>query len=125
MTHGIGNILSRQLLQYFGSAETVFHEKRQLLEKVPGIGQGLSSEIKKSEALKRAEQELSFIEKNNISVFFFGEESYPARLKECPDAPLLFYFKGKFLFEHIEIFRNNEIIQEYEIQNEIQISPFI
>lgn len=94
MTHGIGNILSRQLLQYFGSAETVFHEKRQLLEKVPGIGQGLSSEIKKSEALKRAEQELSFIEKNNISVFFFGEESYPARLKECPDAPLLFYFKG-------------------------------
>ena len=35
---GVGDVLARHLLLYFGSAEEVFKAKRPLLEKVPGIG---------------------------------------------------------------------------------------
>jgi DNA processing protein len=95
MINGIGDILGRQLLQTLGEAEAVFSEKPNLLAKIPGIGKTLIAEIKRPEALERAEKELSFIEKNQITCYFLTDKDYPVRLRECPDAPLLFYFKGK------------------------------
>ena len=62
---GVGCISARHLLQYFGNAEAIFTEKRQALEKAPGIGEYMASKIieQRTEALKRAEEEISFIEK--------------------------------------------------------------
>lgn len=93
---GAGNILARHLLQYFGEAEALFTEKRQRLEKIPGIGRVTSEKIinSRTDALKRAEQELAFIEKNKIRLFSIPEEDYPLRLRECQDAPVVFYFRG-------------------------------
>ena len=45
---GIGPILARQLIERIGSAEAIFQEKTRVLEKVPGIGHTLASEIKTS-----------------------------------------------------------------------------
>ena len=42
MINGVGDILARQLLQSLGDAEAVFTEKRQNLEKIPGIGSGIA-----------------------------------------------------------------------------------
>lgn len=95
MINGVGDILARHLLQTLGDAEAVFAEKRQLLEKIPGIGSVLAAGIKNPDVLLRAEKELAFIEKNHITPYFLTDQSYPSRLKECPDAPILFYFKGK------------------------------
>lgn len=94
MINGVGNILARQLLQVFGDAEAIFTEKRDRLEKVQGIGSAIAAEILRPDVLHRAEKELAFIEKNQIIPYFFTESNYPARLRECPDAPVLFYFKG-------------------------------
>lgn len=94
MINGVGNILARQLLQTLGDAEAVFTEKQQSLEKIPGIGSTLAAEIKRPEVLLRAEKEAVFIEKNHISCYFIADKNYPVRLRECPDAPVLFYFKG-------------------------------
>lgn len=94
MINGIGDILGRQLLQTLGSAEAIFAEKQQSLEKVSRIGRALALEIKKPEVLHRAEKELAFLEKNQITACFFTDEHYPTRLRECTDAPLLLYFKG-------------------------------
>ena len=93
---GVGDVLARHLLQYFGSAEEVFKAKRSLLEKVPGIGVYTAEQIKKarSEALVRAEKELVFIDKNKIRLYVFTDDDYPKRLKECQDAPVVFYYKG-------------------------------
>ena len=44
--------------------------------------------------MQRAEKELAFIEKNNISCYYLTDTDYPVRLRECPDTPILFYFKG-------------------------------
>ena len=52
-----------------------------------------SSDIQK-DALKRAEEEIKFMEKNKISPFFFTDEMYPSRLKECADSPAMLYTKG-------------------------------
>lgn len=94
MINGVGATLARHLLQTCGEAEAVFAEKKQSLEKIPGIGSTLAAEIKRPEVLERARKEAAFIEKNRIVCYFLEEDSYPVRLKECPDAPLLFYFKG-------------------------------
>lgn len=94
MINGVGDILARQLLQTFGSAEAVFTEKRQTLEKIPGIGAMTAAAIRRPEVLLQAEKELAFIEKNQIICHFLTDAAYPKRLKECPDAPVLFYYKG-------------------------------
>lgn len=94
MINGVGDILARHLLESFGDAEAIFNEKPGTLQKVPGIGQLLATEIKRPEVLLKAEKELNFIEKNQLSCFFLTDKAYPKRLKECPDAPVLFYCKG-------------------------------
>ena len=93
---GIGPVLARQLIQFFGCAKPVFTEKKHVLEKVSGIGEYTATNIieSKSDALKRAEKELLFIEKNNISLYTLPDPHYPARLRECQDAPIVFFFKG-------------------------------
>jgi DNA processing protein len=95
MVNGIGDVLGRQLLQKLGDAKAIFAEKPYVLEKIPGIGQTLAGEIKRPDVLKRAEKELSFVEQNHIACYFFSDDDYPTRLRECRDAPLLVYFKGK------------------------------
>ena len=89
MINGVGDVLARQLLQTFGDAEAVFAEKRQTLEKIPGFGSLTAAAVKSPEVLLQAEKELTFIEKNQISCYFLTDESYPKRLKECSDAPVL------------------------------------
>ena len=93
---GVGDVLSRHLLQYFGSAEEVFKAKRLLLEKTPGIGAYTAEQIDlaRPEALRRAEKELAFIEKNKITLYMITSDNYPRRLKECQDAPVVFYYRG-------------------------------
>jgi DNA processing protein len=96
---GVGNNLAKNLIAYTGSAEGVFKEKQQSLANIPGIGEIVSkqivSRIVSQNVLKRAEQEIEFITKNNIQTTYFTDRDYPFRLKECPDAPVLIYSKGK------------------------------
>ena len=94
MINGVGDILARHLLEALGDAEAVFTEKRQSLEKISGIGDSIIAEIKRADVLLRAEKELAFAQKNGISIYFLKDMNYPERLRECPDAPVLFYFKG-------------------------------
>lgn len=93
---GVGDILARHLLQYFDSAEEIFKAKRPALEKVPGIGAYTAEQVEngRGNALKCAEKELSFIDKNKIRLYVITENDYPRRLKECQDAPVVFYYKG-------------------------------
>jgi DNA processing protein len=93
---GTGDVLARQLLEYFGSAREVFRAKPSCLKKVRGIGAHTAEQMENSrlEALKRAEKECTFIDKNRIRFYAITEDDYPRRLKECPDAPIVFYYRG-------------------------------
>jgi DNA processing protein len=93
---GVGNVLSRHLLQYFGSAEDIFKARRPALERVPNIGAYTANQIERAGtgALQRAEKELAFMDKNKIRSYVITESDYPRRLKDCRDAPIVFYYRG-------------------------------
>ena len=92
---GVGSVNSRLLLEHFGTAEDVFSATRNELMTIPGIGEKTANSILQHDFFERAEQELDFVEKYKIQTFFYTDEDYPKRLKNCFDAPVLLYYKGK------------------------------
>jgi DNA processing protein len=91
----IGPVLTRRLIAYCGSAEGVFKEKKNRLAKIPGIGEKLINHIVGHKNLDAVDVEIEFITKHNISALFYLDEGYPERLRQCEDAPVLLYVKGK------------------------------
>lgn len=92
---GIGSINGKKLIAYCGGPEAVFKQKRAHLERIEGIGKKLTESIINQKVLAAAEQELCFIQKENIQAFFFLDEKYPFRLKQAIDSPLMLYYKGQ------------------------------
>ncbi len=95
MLPNVGSVLAKNLLAYCGSAEQVFKTSKGKLEKVPMIGPERARAIVEADVLKEAEVEVKFMEDYKIAPLFFTDAAYPQRLKECADAPLLLYYKGK------------------------------
>lgn len=94
MIPGIGSITARKLINSMGNAKSVFHEKKGVLRKIPGIGELLAGRISENNLLHDAEEEIRYLEKNNIKPVYFKDREYPVRLNQCPDGPILIYIKG-------------------------------
>ncbi len=94
---GIGPVAARNLLAYFGSAEEVFKVKATFLKEVPGIGQRFADTIlhNRQTALELAEEELKYIELNDVRTLSFFEKEFPKKLKQCQDSPMMIYYLGK------------------------------
>lgn len=92
---GIGGKQGRKLLQKCGTASGVFRERGQNLARIGGVGYQIIHEIRKKEVLNRAESEIRFMSVNGIVPYFILNDGYPVKLKSCPDAPLILFFKGK------------------------------
>jgi len=92
---GVGSVNGKSLVAYCGGVQAVFMEKRRALLKIPGIGEQTVNALVNHNAFGRAEEEMAFIEKNNIKPLFYLEKDYPVRLKQCYDSPLLLYYKGE------------------------------
>lgn len=90
----VGPVLTRRLLTTLGSPEAVFSEKPTALKKIPGFGDYLAKQIHQKTIFQLAETEIKFIEKYKIRHLFFSDKGYPLRLKQCEDAPIIFYYKG-------------------------------
>ncbi len=90
----VGHITSKVLISYCGSAEAVFNEKKQNLLKIPDIGEKTAEAIVNQDILHLAEKELKYIEQNNVTPLFYLDKNYPLRLKQCPDCPVVLYYKG-------------------------------
>ena len=99
----IGPVLTRRLVSYCGSVEAVFREKRANLEKIPGIGDKLADLVFNNDVMKQAEDEIVFIEKNNVTALFYLDEHYPERLRHCEDAPVIIFIKGKTNFNRPKV----------------------
>lgn len=90
----IGSILTKQLIDYFGSASAVFKARKKELAAVEGIGEVRATQIKKFSDHDSSEQELKKIEQHQLTLLFITDEQYPQRLKNCSDPPLVLFFKG-------------------------------
>jgi len=95
MAPAIGPVTARKLIQKTGSARAVFRQKKDVLKKIEGIGPVVSGSISSESLLHKAEKEMEFLERHHISALYFEDAEYPARLKECEDAPILLYARGK------------------------------
>jgi DNA processing protein len=97
---GVGSILAKRLITYYGNACTVLTSPCGVLQKTPGIGSVLANNIaaQKRQALKQAEQELLFIEKNKIKAYCYCDNGYPERLRHCEDSPAVLFVKGDIDF---------------------------
>lgn len=85
---GVSQNAALKLYDHYGTAQAVFENRKEVQGKV---GEALADW---TEVLNWAEKELEFCEKNRIKVFLRHDEDYPARLNECDDAPLVFYYRG-------------------------------
>ncbi|MGL5272727.1 MAG: DNA-processing protein DprA [Phocaeicola sp.] len=91
---GVGLIGARQLLEKAGSAKRLFEHRNKLNEIIPNATSKLINALNSSEAILRAEEEVAFADKNRIKCLTLHSESYPSRLRECPDAPLVLFYRG-------------------------------
>src|SRR5437868_5478430 len=90
---GIGDVLAKNLVSYCGGAEKVFKAKKKDLIAIPGIDEVRAQSVMDFDEWKTVDQEISFIEKNNIQTFFYLDKKYPARMKGFADAPVMLYAK--------------------------------
>jgi DNA processing protein len=126
----IGSVHTRTLLSIFGSASAIFQAKKKELSLVEGIGDRKAKLIKEFTAFNTAEKELNFIFKNNYQIIFQTDDTFPKRLLNCYDAPVLLYFNGSCDLNASKIIsivgtRNNsdygrQIVEQFiaEISNE-------
>lgn len=91
---GVGPARLRPLLLKL-TPEQLFQYPLEYLQSIDGINPRCLEAIRSFDNWKRVDLEIKFIEEHKINTYFISNESYPARLKECADAPLLLYGKGK------------------------------
>lgn len=89
---GAANPKSHQLIQRYGSVKAVYEAVCE-----QGDYQYLSDKEKirlKNSTPEKSQQILRYCEKNNISIATLEDESYPQRLKNIYNPPILLFYKG-------------------------------
>jgi len=92
----IGNITAHRLITACGNAENVFKESAKNLSHIEHISTAMASSIvsAKNRAVEIACKEMKFIEDKQITVFLKSDDTYPKRLFQCIDSPIIIYGMG-------------------------------
>ena len=77
----IGDILAKKLIVNVGDVCQIFKEKATVLSKINGVGNYALKHLFDEENVKLAEEELKYIQENNISCSYFLEDNYPVNLQ--------------------------------------------
>ena len=84
-----------QLYRELGGGQAVYEHRHDIGDVVADCTPRLAEALKDwDDALKRAAAEMEFVTMHSIRVLTPNDEDYPARLRECDDAPLTLYYKG-------------------------------
>jgi DNA processing protein len=94
LVKGLGPTLAKRLIAELGSAEAIFKATPDQLLAVERVGRTAIEDLQNPVHLKRAEEELQFLEKHRLKAHFYLDKSYPRRLRHCEDGPLLLFQKG-------------------------------
>lgn len=92
---GIGLVGARHLIQAAGSATMLFEHARELPALLPGVTPKVATAFQHTEVFRLCEAELSFAQKHQIQCLTEDDEAYPSRLRECPDGPLVLFYKAR------------------------------
>ncbi len=90
----IGHKRAQSLLAKFGTATGIFKATAKELKQIDGITEIRAKLFHEAEVMQKAEEELTFVQKHNVAVLWYGDDNYPKRLMECSDAPQILYYQG-------------------------------
>ena len=93
MTPGVGPRAATKLLERFGSADSVFHARRDELESLR-LGPETIENIMARSFHERASGELDRVKQIGGDVLILDDGSYPSLLREIDDPPPVLYVKG-------------------------------
>ena len=93
---GVGPKRAKKLLAKVGDVETLFRLSDQQLSNRLDLPIERIRSFKRTDALSKAHLEHEQINRRGISVHSYLDSTYPRRLKQCEDAPLLVYSMGNF-----------------------------
>ncbi len=91
---GIGRNKLKQICSRIGSLNGVFEKSTDELSAILEVKKDLVRNMGRKGALEQAEYQLAFNHKYGIQTLYHEDSHYPDLLKECPDAPISFFFKG-------------------------------
>ena len=77
MIPGIGNVITRTLISYCGTAENVFNSNKHKLSKIPGIGEKTANSILNFKNFHLAEEEVKKCDSHQIKIIFLTDEKKP------------------------------------------------
>ena len=84
-----------ELYRAVGSAQLIFEHRHEIGDILQDCSPRLMEALKDwDEPMKRAEAELEYMQTHGIRALTLTDEDYPQRLSECPDAPIILYYKG-------------------------------
>jgi DNA processing protein len=95
---GLGPVKARQLIQHFGSAQSVWEASAYELSQVDGLRPEILLNLIRTEgpsALLRSQEQLQINQDAGGQVALFSDDFYPAALSRCSDAPLAIFYKGQ------------------------------
>jgi DNA processing protein len=84
----------RTILNHIKSLEEFFKLKQKDFLQIPGINEKLVRQINREDALRKAESYANYLIKHNHTSHFYLDNSFPKKLNQCEDAPLLLFTKG-------------------------------
>jgi predicted Rossmann fold nucleotide-binding protein DprA/Smf involved in DNA uptake len=93
LTPGLGPTKARKLVEHFGSPENVFSAALTALEET-GIQAVSAQSIVIGKSTELAREELARASAAGVSLVSVEDPSYPPRLKEIYDPPLILYVRG-------------------------------
>lgn len=91
---GVGSAITRHLIHELGSAKAVFETEDSMLRSMGRIGELIFTGKHDQHIFDKADSELDFIDKHHIKGLVYGQEGYPTRLLDCPDAPAILFSLG-------------------------------
>jgi DNA processing protein len=93
LTPGLGPTKSRKLVEHFGSPEAVFRASLTELE-AAGIQAVSAQSLATGKSAELAREEIARATAAGLAVISLDDASYPPRLKEIYDPPLILYARG-------------------------------
>jgi DNA processing protein len=84
-----------ELYRTVGSAQMIYEHRNDIGDIVEDCSPRLKEALKDwDEPMKRTETELKFMQEHQIRALTLNDDDYPQRLTECPDAPIVLYYRG-------------------------------
>lgn len=91
---GIGPAIAKKLMDVYPSAQALFEETPANLQQLFKGKEKTIEDIISRKMFPRCNEELEFMDKNNIRCYFIKDEDYPYRLKEIDSPPTCLFVKG-------------------------------